>query len=195
MKKTDTIATFCYWVMACGLGLHFLGSEAFAAEQTSNWRVWYDLALRYINFGIFVFVFLKYGKTPLLNFLRGEKDKVAREIEKIEDKKRAATDKIKESQQALEDGKVRFVELKERIVDQGEKKKQDIIQDAQNQSAIMIAETQRKVEYQLLRAKRTIREELLDAAIVMALERLPQEITEADNQRFIEQYLASAQTK
>jgi len=195
MKKADTIATFCHWVMACGLGLHFLGSDAFAAEQASNWRVWYDLALRYINFGILVFVFLKYGKTPLLNFLRGEKDKVAREIEKIEDKKKIATDKIKESRQALEESQARFAEVKERIVGQGEKKQQDIIQDARQQGAIMISETKRRIENQLFQAKSTIRAEILDAAITVAMERLPQEVTEADNQRFIDQYLASAQTK
>ena len=195
MKKADTIVTFCYSVVACVLGLHFLGSEAFAAEQASNWRVWYDLALRYINFGILVFIFLKYGKTPLFNFLRGEKDKVAREIEKIEDKKKIATDKIKESRQALEDSQTRFAEVKERIVGQGERKKRDIIQDAQQQSVIMMSETKRRIENQLFQAKSTIRSEILDAAINVAMERLPQEVTEADNQRFIDQYLASAQTK
>ena len=195
MKKADTVAVFCYSMVACVLGLHFLGSEALAAEQASDWRVWYDLVLRYINFGIIVFVFLKYGKNPLLNFLRGEKDKVAREIEKIEDKKKIATDKIKESQQALEDSQARFAEVKERIVGQGEKKKQDIIQDAQQQSVIMISETKRRIENQLFQAKSMIRTEILDEAISIAMERLPKEVTEEDNQRFIDQYLASAQTK
>ena len=120
---------------------------------------------------------------------------MASEIEKIEDKKKTATDKIKESQQALEDSQARFAEVKERIVGQGERKKQDIIQDAQQQSVIMMSETKRRIENQLFQAKSTIRSEILDAAINVAMERLPQEVTEADNQRFIDQYLVSAQTK
>ena len=99
MKRVEKIAVLCVSVLAVLSGVHFFGTEAFAAEEAGNWRTWYDLALRYINFGILVFVFIKYGKTPLINFLKGEKDKVVREIEKIEEKKKAATDQIKESRQ------------------------------------------------------------------------------------------------
>jgi F-type H+-transporting ATPase subunit b len=195
MKNGHKLVFACCCVAAGVLSLHFLGPEAVAAEEASSWRPGYDLALRYINFGILVFVFLKYGKTPLLNFLRGEKDKVARQIDKIESKKKVATDKIKESRQALEEGQARFVELKARIVQQGERKKEEIVQDARQRSVIMIEDTKQKIGFQITQAKSTIREELLDAAIAFALEKLPKEITVEDNQRFVDQYLARAEKK
>lgn len=195
MKNANRFNTICYGILAGILSLHFLGTEAFAAEAAGDWRTVYDLVLRYINFGIIVFIFLKYGKTPLMNFLRGEKDKVARQIERIESQKKAATDKITESRQALDESQERYAEIKQRIVEQGERKKEELIADARQLSAVMIADTKRKIDFKIIRARKKIRDELLDEAIDMAMERLPGMITAEDSQRFVDQYIASARRK
>ncbi|MBW2198188.1 MAG: hypothetical protein JRF58_10145 [Deltaproteobacteria bacterium] len=57
------IGVFCCF-MAVVLSLHFLGHDAFAAEKSSNWRPMYDLILRYINFGIIVFLMAKKKSWP-----------------------------------------------------------------------------------------------------------------------------------
>jgi len=195
MKNGTKFVFACCCVAAGILSLHFLGPEAVAAEEASNWRSGYDLILRYLNFGIIVFVFIKYGKTPLLNFLKGEKDKIARQIDKIERKKKVATDKIRESRQALEEGQERFAEMKVRIVRQGERKKKEIIKDARQLSSAMIEDTKRKIGFQIIQARSAIREELVDAAVSLAMENLPGEITAEDNQKFVDQYLTRAERK
>jgi F-type H+-transporting ATPase subunit b len=55
----------------------------------------------------------------------------------------------------------------------------------------MIEDAKRKIEYQILQARNTIRSQMLDAAIDLAMERLPREITDEDNEKFIDQYIAS----
>jgi len=182
MKKFNIKILFCCYIIVGVLSLLFLRHE----------RFWYDLVLRYFNFGIIVFVFIKYAKTPLMNFLRGQKEELARELEKIEDKKKEAIDKIDEARITLEESQDRFAELKERIVNQGEKKKQEIIKEAHHLSEVMIEDAKRKIEYQILQARNTIRAQMLDAAIDLAMERLPQEITDEDNEKFIDQYITSA---
>ena len=92
----------------------------------------------------------------------------------------------------LDESQERFAELKERIVHQGEKKKQEIVKEAHNLSEVMIEDAKRKIEYQILQARNTIRAQMLDAAIDLAMERLPREITDEDNEKFIDQYIASA---
>ena len=56
------IAQKITWVFAAmavlGLSLHLLGPEAFAAEKTNNWRPTYDLVMRWVNFGIIVFLYI-----------------------------------------------------------------------------------------------------------------------------------------
>ena len=88
-----------------------------------------------------------------------------------------------------------MIEIKGKIVKQGEKKKQEIIQDAQQESRILLSEAKRKIGYQILKANDEIKAELVDAAVILSLERLPREITEKDNHKFIDQYIDRTQTE
>jgi F-type H+-transporting ATPase subunit b len=147
--------------------------------------------LRYFNFGIIVFVFIKYGKTPLMDFLQGRKEKLAQEIKQLENKKGDLAAKIKENQATIDESEVRFAELKERIVKQGERKKQEIVESAQQQSRMMIDDAKRRIKSYFFQAKDAFKAEMIDAAIDLAMQRLPKEITAEDNEKFTNQYLAS----
>ena len=191
MKKFNRIAWFACYFIAGAMCLHLYGHEALAAENAGNWRPIYDLVLRWFNFGIIVIIFIKYGKTPLMNFLQGRKEKIAREIERVEHKKEKAADKIKEIQKVIDGSEVRFAELKERIVQQGERKKQEIVESAQQQSKMMLKNARRRIDNQFDQAKSAFKAELIDTAVELAMQKLPQEITDEDNDKFTDQFMAS----
>ena len=180
---------FCY--ITVSIILFFSGPEVLAAENPGGWRPIYDEVLLWINFGIIVFVFVKYGKTPLINFLRDRKENLAQEIKKIEKKKEKITTKIRETSAILEESDIRFAKLKDKIVKQGEKRKQEIIEDAKQQSKVMLEGAKRKIENQIIQAKNRFKSELVDAATALAIQKLPDEITEADNDKLLNQYLTS----
>lgn len=188
------VRAFCCF-MAVVLSLHFLGHDAFAAEKSSNWRPMYDLILRYINFGIIVFLIIKYGKTPIMNFLRGQKEKLAKEIKRLEDEKEDVASQLKEMIKTIDESEERFEELKERIVRQGEKKKAEIIQTGQEQSKSMIVVAKQRIESYFEQAKNEFRAELIDTAIDLALERFPKEMTPEDNDKFTREFLTSTAAK
>jgi len=190
MKRVNKIVGLCRFIIAGAISFHFLGLEALASEGSGGWRPIYDEILLWINFGIIAFVFVKYGKTPLMNFLQGRKEKIAREIERVEQKKEKAADKIKEIQKVIDESEVRFAELKERIVRQGERKKQEIIDSAQQQSKMLLKDARRRIDGQFDRAKSTFKAELIDTAIELAMQRIPQEITDEDHDKFLDHYLA-----
>jgi len=191
MKHKDKIGGIVFYLIAMVLSLHFLGHDALAAEKSSSWRPMYDLILRWINFGIIAFVIVKYGKTPIMNFLRGQKDKLAQEINRLENEKKDAKAKITETLKAVDESEVRFADLKARIIQQGEKKKTEIIESAQNQSKMMLEDAKRRIDTHFLQAKNEFRAELIDRAMDMAIERLPREITHEDNDKFTRQFLDS----
>lgn len=195
MKYVRKTVWMFVWLMVLVFSLHFFGYETFAAEKTTKWRPTYDLILRWINFGIIAFIFYKYAKTPLMNFLRGQKEKLAEEIKKLEDKKEDIANKVKETQKSLDESEVRFADLKERIIQQGDRKKQEIIESAKSHSRIILEGANQKIDSYLLASKNTFKAELIDAAIELTKERLPKEITDEDNERFIVQYLSSASTE
>jgi len=191
----DKIGSIFFYLIAMVLSLHFLSHDALAAETSSGWRPIYDFILRWINFGIIVFVIVKYGKTPTMNFLRGQKDKLAQEINLLEYEKENATAKIKEILKAVDESDVRFSELKGRIIKQGEKKKTEIIESAQNQSRMMLEDAKRRIATHFMQAKNEFRGELIDRAMNMAMERLPKEITPEDNDKFTRLFLDSSLTE
>jgi len=195
MKHVNKIGGRFFFLLAVVLSLHLLGYDALAAEKSNSWRPTYDLILRWINFGIIVFVIVKYAKTPLLNFLRGQKDKLAIEIKRLEDEKDNAAAKIKETLTIIDESEIRLSELKDRIVQQGERKKAEIIELAQNQAKIMMEDAKRRVNTYFLQARDAFKAELVDKAIDMALERLPGEITSKDSDKFISDFLESTSSE
>lgn len=195
MKYMDKIGGKFFYLIAIVLSLHFLGHDALAAEKSSGWRPMYDLILRWINFGIIAFLIVKYGKTPIMNFLRGQKDKLAQEINQLENEKEDAKAKIKETLKTVDESEVRFSELKDRIIQQGEKKKTEIIESAQNQSKMMLEDGKRRIDTYFLQAKNEFKAELIDRAMDMAMERLPREVTPEDNDKFTRLFLGSTSTE
>jgi F-type H+-transporting ATPase subunit b len=195
MKAIKKIAKICYFILAVVIGILLLGSEASAANNSDDWRPTFDLVMRWLNFGIIVFILVKYARTPIKDFLLSRREEVAREIELVEGKKEAANKKIEDAVRMLDESEVRFARVKERIIQEGETKKQKLIEDAKQESKILIESTMKKIDNQLLDAKKAFKSELVDAAISLAMKRLPDEITTEDNQNFTNQFLASASGK
>lgn len=191
---TRSFLLFCC-VTAMGIGLHVLAPSAFAAEEAGGWRNMFDVVMRWLNFAILAFIIVKYAKTPLKNFLDEKKEEIARQINKIEQEKETAERQISETRTALEESKVRFTNLKQRIVEEGEKKKQEIIEDARQESKILLESARKKIDNQFIEAQKELKSELAEMAVNLAVKRLPAKITEADNQKWVNAFLASIGSK
>ena len=192
MKRAGYVTWIFVFCIACVVGM---SCDALAAEAGSGWRATYDSILRWVNFAILAFVIIKFARIPLKNFAQGQKEKVTRELRRKEEEKEAAVDAAKEIRQTLNDSEARFAALKDRIVEEGERKKQQLVEDARAQSRQMLAEAERKVKNQILQAKKRIKSELTDAAIDLAMEKLPKMITKEDNQKFVDQFLSHTASK
>ncbi len=191
MKAVKKVAGICCFIFTLVIGIHVLGTEASAADNPDNWRPVFDLVMRWLNFGIIVFIIVKYARRPIRDFLLSRREDVAREIERIAEKKEEAEKKIQAANRMLNESEMRFAKIKERILREGEKNRQKIIEDAQRESKILLESTTKKIETQLIDAKREFKSELVDTAISLAMKRLPDEITTEDNQKFTNQFLAS----
>ncbi len=191
MKSLNIVLRSLYIAVAVTMCLHFWGTEALATENKNHWRSIYDLVLMWLNFGIFAFLLVKFARTPLMNFLRQRKEQIEREIKRIEGERDQADQKVKDTFKQLEESKIRFAEIKEKIIKQGEKKKQEIIQDAKQESRILLSGAKLRIEHLILKTKDEIQAELVDAAVAIALERLPREITAKDHQKFLHRYIAN----
>ena len=187
MKRINKIAWISLCAMVC---LLIPGTDLFAAEEAGGWRETYDLVLKWVNFIILASLIIKYARTPLKDFLKGQREKIAADIRKKEKEKDTAAAEVEEIKTALNEGEARFKDLKDRIVEQGKKRKEQIVEEAKMQSRQRLAETRKRVESQILEAKKRLKAELVDTAFELALQRLPKAITSEDNQKFLDQFLS-----
>lgn len=172
------------------LCLHVTCAEALAAD--ASWRPVYDTIMRWVNFLILAFLLFKFGRTPLMNFLKGQRFDLAREIDALKAEKEAAEAKLKEIEDELAASSQRFVEMSERIIREGERRRNDIIEDARLESEMLLQSARRKAESKFINAKQRLRSQLVDSAMDMVFERLPAMVTEADNRRMLQEFLTRA---
>ncbi len=192
MKRINKIAWISLCAMVC---LLIPGTDLFAAEEAGGWRETYDLVLKWVNFIILASLIFKFARTPLKDFVKGQREKISANIRKKEKDKNTAVADVEEIKTALKEGEARFKDLKDRIVEQGKKRKEQIVKEAKEQSRQMLVETQKRVENQILEAKKRLKAELVDAAVERALQWLPKEITSQDNQKFLNRFLSDTHTQ
>jgi len=123
-KKLTCVGGLLIMATVCIL---FPDANALAGENPTEWRPIYDIVMRWVNFLILAFVIVKFGKAPLMNFLRGRQEAHEKEIRQLEKEKEEAMIKAKETQEMLTESNERFKVITERIIAQGEKKKQKIL--------------------------------------------------------------------
>jgi F-type H+-transporting ATPase subunit b len=163
--------------------------NAFGSESGNNWRTIYDSIMMYVNFAILMFLFFKFLKKPLLDFLSLRGEAFAREIKNLEDEKQRAEIKSRETMVLLKQGEAHIETIKTRIIEQGEVEKEKIIKDARVQSLLMLENAKQRLGSRILQAKHAFRAELVEAAIALAMEKLPKEITEEDNRLLVGNFL------
>ncbi|MGE0084806.1 MAG: hypothetical protein AB7S75_10320 [Desulfococcaceae bacterium] len=197
MKKNQIFCPSLFVCSALLIVLFVFGAgEVFAGEKGGpEWRPTYDKVMMWVNFGILVFILVRFGKKPLMNFLRSQKDELADEIGKLEKEKTKIVTEIEKTQQALKDSDTYFADLKEKIIRQGEQKREVIILQARQQTETMMEIAKQKISGRIIAAKREFKAEMVDAAFDMATERLPREVNDGDNERLIGLYMASASQK
>ena len=189
LKKTAIVGGY---IVTPLIILHLSSFEALAADSANDWRPMFDLVMRWVNFLILAFLIIKFSRLPIKSFLAGKKEDIAREIEELESAKDQMLLKIDESRQQIENSKDRLSKLKKTIIAQGEKNKIKIIKDAERESKILLESAKQKIESRISDAREVIKLELVDEAIALAMQKLPENITDQDNQKFIDAFIDSA---
>ena len=192
MKMIGTTGAAGVTTLCMALLTFLLPDSALAADP--GWRPAYDVAMRWVNFILLVAVIVKYAREPIKDFLKLRKEDVVSQIEELDSEKTRILGEIKAARQQSDANQARFEEMKKRLIAQGEARKQQIITQAQQQSAMMLEETRRKMENRIVQAQASLKMELLDMAIARATAQLPGVITDADNQRLLDEYMQSLQT-
>lgn len=169
-------------------------TDALGAEASSNWRPTYDLVMRWFNFGILVVLFFKYARKPLTAFLNGQSKQIEENIQRVETEKETIKTRVSELQKEREDGRENLHQVRDRVISQGKLKKQSLIDDAKRESHLLLESTKHKIEHEITSAREKLQAELVDRSIDLAIQKLPQLMTDQDMQHSLKMYLEGIQS-
>ena len=195
MNSLKKAAQFCGYILTGLIMLHLSAFEVLAAENSGDWRPIFDLVMRWVNFLILAFLLVKFSRAPVKKFFEDRKQDIADEIRVLETEKEKMLGQIEESKQKLENSQKRLSELKKSIIAQGEKIRQKIIEEAELESKMMLRSAKQKMDSRIIEARQVLKGELVDRAIALAMDLLPEKITEEDNKKFIDAFISSASPK
>jgi F-type H+-transporting ATPase subunit b len=172
----------------------FIAFDAFASEEASGGRTIYHTIMLFVNFGIFVFLFIKYAKKPLMNFLRSERKSVEKQINDLTNKKQGAQSQRDAEAEQLKDIDQIIEELRSSILEMGEREKEKIIQQGKALAEKMIQDAETYSENRIIAARKELSEEMVDMALSMAKEKLLQNMTDKDNENLVGHFITSLKT-
>lgn len=170
------------------------GSDAIAVESVSRGRVIWNNIMMWVNFGILVFLFIKFGKKPLVDFLRGERQKIGKRIEEIEEKVKKARSLMEEESDRLKNMDENIIQIREQIIELGNREKENIIEKAKITAALMIENAKKEAQYRVEVAKKHFSEEMLDIAISKAVEQLKHGLDQEDNEKIVSNFSGELNT-
>ena len=165
-------------------------SNVFAMEGSGKGRVIWNNIMLWVNFGILVFVFIKYAKKPLINFLYGERQKIKENIDNVEAQITKAKELMDAESEKLKNIDEYLSKTKEMIIGIGLREKEEIIEKAKINAEQMIKDAEKESEYRLAAARKIFGKEMLDAAISIVTNKLKADLSLEEDDVIIKRFAA-----
>jgi F-type H+-transporting ATPase subunit b len=172
----------CLMLLLCPLDLH-------AAEDGGSGRKIYDTVMLWINFGILVFVFVKYARPALMVFLHGERDKVEKTLQAIEEDLNLSKKRVEEESKNLDGIEDYLQQIRTDILEMGEREKNRVLQEAKTNADQMIRDAENELDLKMEEARRTFNDRLVEKAVDMAREKLALSFDDQDNKKQIDGFV------
>ena len=190
MKEANNRFILFFFSICFGAGIFLLdGSSALAQEAMSpGRRVWNNIMLLF-NFGILVFVFVKYARKPLMDLLRNMCRKIEETLNTAGHQLREAQVRLDEEKAKLETIEEHLKTIEERILQIAAAEKAAIIEHGRLSAERMIENAGSYANYRLSMAQKALSDELVDMAVAIAGQRLAAGVSAKDDIRLVENFL------
>jgi F-type H+-transporting ATPase subunit b len=142
----------------------------------------------WVNFGILVFLFIKYAKKPLLNYLRSVREKIEENLNTINRDVQAAKSSMEAEKRKLHEIENHLEQIKARITEIGRAEKERIIETGKVTAQEMIENAKAYANYKLALAKKKVSDELVDTAVSMAADKLKEGISQEDSDQLVAKF-------
>jgi F-type H+-transporting ATPase subunit b len=142
-----------------------------------------------LNFGVLVFIVVRFGKKPLANALVKRKETIVRELEDARRLREAAQKRLAEYESKLEKIHEDLERVRLEFREQGELEKQRIVRDAKERRERMRKDAEVLLSQEAKQIRQDLLVEVVREATRVAKDLLAKEMTLGDHDKFAENFL------
>ncbi|MDX9714768.1 MAG: ATP synthase F0 subunit B [Dissulfurispiraceae bacterium] len=155
------------------------GGEGHADNSLMSW-VW-----RLLNFGILVFILVKFLGKPMRSYFQERKELIEKSIRESKEAKELAVKALAEVEERL---KVKDSEIQAVVANaeaSGHKEKERLIAEGEQLKAKILEQAKANIDYETKLAKDAIRAEAVEAAMQMAEDKIRQRLSREDQDKLL----------
>ncbi|BCL59388.1 hypothetical protein DGMP_00810 [Desulfomarina profundi] len=149
-----------------------------------------DLGWRVVNFIALLIILVKFGAKPIGSGLAARQKQIKDEIEDLQKKRVDAEKSYNDFQAKLANVESEIDTVVERAVAQAEIEKKKIIEKAEQAADDIKRAAEMAIQNEITEARRLLKDEVAEQAAVMAEELIVKNLTDDDQVKIIEDYLA-----
>ncbi len=142
-----------------------------------------------LNLAILIAVLVYFARKPLQAYFEKRRSEIQGELQSAADQLATAESTYAKWQRRMIDLESELDEIRATSRQRAEAERERIIQDARATAERIRRDATAAVDLELRRARETLREEATQLAIELAGERLSREVTEADRDRLIDEFI------
>lgn len=154
-----------------------------------------DILVQLVCFIILLALLRKFAWGPLIGIMKQREEHVSSQIDEAEKTRAEAIQYLDEQRELLKQSRVEAQTLIENAKKQGDLQREEIITTARNEADRIKESAKREIETEKEKAVAALREQVASLSVMIASKVIEKELTEADQEKLINDYLQEAGDK
>lgn len=169
------------------------GNASEVSRQSVHGEPAWRVLARLVNFGILVGVLVYFLRAPIANYLARRSTEIRRDLIKAAERREGAAAELASIERRMQALPGEIEALKARGAEEIAAEEARLRQSADAERERLLEQARREIELQLRAAERDLVKRAAELTVGLASDRIKRTITEEDQKRLVDQYLAQIQ--
>ena len=158
-------------------------------EEGAQVPIWKDYMWKIINFGILIFILIKFAKKPFQSLLKQRTEMIEKTLKEARDAKELAQKALQEVEGRFKTKDKEIEEILSASKRAGEVERERILEESNRLKERIFEQVKVNMEYELKHAKEAIKAEAVELAMELAEKKIKEKLTKDEQERLFEESL------
>jgi F-type H+-transporting ATPase subunit b len=162
---------------------------AAGAQEEEHTSLFKEYMWKIIDFGVLVFILVKFGKKPMQDMLRKRTETIEKTLKEAKEAKEAALKALQQVEQRLKTKDAEVAEIVAAAKKSGELERDRIIEESGRLKEKILEQAKTNIDYELKNAKESIKAEAVELAMELAEKKLKEQLTRTEQEKLLDESL------